>query len=129
MIIYRHLVSQIDSGTPTGANIVALDGYNSEMVGSLGLKLGAPGAFINSLYVDPGHQRKGIGRQLVRLAAKLAEKHGKPTIGLTCHVENMPGQLLYRRMGFLPYGYGKTEDYQELVATLPLANDGKGAER
>jgi ribosomal protein S18 acetylase RimI-like enzyme len=127
MIVYRHLVSQIDRPEATGANIIAIHTHSMELVGSLGLRLTAPGAFINSLYVEPSYQRHGIGRQLVQLAAKVAHQHGKAVIGLTCHVENMAAQLLYRRMGFLPYGYGKTEDYQELVATLPLAYAGKEA--
>ena len=117
MIQYRTLISNIDSPSATGANIVALDG--DQLVASLGLRLGEPGGFINSLFVAATHRGQGIGRDLVQLAAHLAMTHGKPTIGLSVCDQNHDAQGLYKSLGFRPFS--RVHDgYQQYVAMLPL---------
>ena len=120
MIIYKTLVSNIDSEDPTGANIIALDEHKLTLVGSLGLQLSAPSGFINSLFVAELYRGQGIGRELILRASHVAADSGKKTLGLTVNSQNVAAQQLYEGLGFLPYGWGKQEHYREFVAVLPL---------
>lgn len=115
----KHLLSSIDSIFPTGACVFALDD-DCAPIASLGLRLREPGGFINSLFVAESHRRQGIAERLVRYAAGLCLQHGKETLGLTVAWDNKGAQALYRKLGFRPYGVGKSAEYQEWVAVLPL---------
>ena len=115
---YRHLVSRIDADEPTGACLVALLG--GEVVATLGLRLREPGGYINSLYVEPTFQGKGIGRRLVLRAAELSYRYGKTTLGLAVHHDNAPARKLYESLGFRPHDWGHHDGYTRYVAFLPL---------
>ena len=117
-VYYTELISRIDSDQVTGACLVALCG--GDVVGSLGLRLRGPGAYVNSLYVHSQHRGRGIGRRLLLRAAELSENYGKGTLGLAVHDENAPAQQLYRGLGFRPHEVGN-EGYQHYIALLPLA--------
>ena len=117
LIQYRALISQIDSDKPTGACIVAL--HEGRLVGTLGLRLSAPGGFINSLYVEPEYQGHRIGRQLIQQAADICQEHDKPTLGLAVSDDNLGAQRLYKSLDFLPHEYGN-EGYTKYITSLPL---------
>lgn len=51
---------------------------------------------IDALFVDPSHQRQGIGKRLLRHAKGIAE-----TLTLGVFTENTEGILFYHREGFL----------------------------
>lgn len=53
------------------------------------------GDFIGGLFVSPGHQGGGIGRQLIRHAATL-----KGQLHLEVYTANVPAYAFYRAFGF-----------------------------
>lgn len=118
MITYQQLVTTIDSPVPTGASLLAL--ADGQVVGALGLRLREPGGYVNSLYVEPAYQGQGIGRELLRRAAALSYAHGKETLGLAVHGENLPAWKLYESLGFRPHDWGHQDGYVRLVAFLPF---------
>jgi ribosomal protein S18 acetylase RimI-like enzyme len=63
-----------------------------------------PESFIHNLFVDPAHQRQGIGRRL--LQACLAQM-GRPAT-LKCVQQNQPAVDFYRRQGWHIAGEGTT---------------------
>ncbi len=66
---------------------------------------GAPGAHeIYAIYVDPGHWRSGLGRELVLEASK-----DRPTVTLWVLEQNGPARKFYEAMGFVLDGGRKTE--------------------
>ena len=109
MITYQHLLSTVDSETPTGACCIAL--HNGVLVGSLGLSLRHPVAHINALFVEPAYQGMGIAKSLLKVAATLSHEQGKQTITLTVHRKNTRARYLYFGLGFRPCGNGKCPDY------------------
>ena len=118
MITYQHLISRIDSQAPTGACLIAL--AHGQVVATLGLRLREPGAYVNSLYVDPSYQKMGIGRELLRRAMQLSYEGGKTTIGLAVHELNGPARKLYKSLGFRPHEFGQQDGYLRYVAFLPV---------
>ena len=114
------LESCIDSEQVTGACLTAT--VDGRLVASLGLRLREPGGFVHSLFVRPEYRGMGIGEALLRLAAEVAQDHGKPTLGLSVHHDNAPAQRLYQRLGFrafAPAGPCSTT----WVAVLPLQDE------
>lgn len=71
------------------------------------------GAFIDQLFVDPDHQRRGIGTSLLTTALQMLT----PPVTLTVFKENAPARRLYERHGFRESGdfYNATERAVELV--------------
>ena len=64
----------------------------------LGRRIGEPGAgWIATLGVDPGHQRRGIGRTLLRMCET---EMGRPLIKLTVRVSNLGAISLYEQEGY-----------------------------
>jgi GNAT superfamily N-acetyltransferase len=119
---FQVLVKHIDSELPTSANIIAL--WHGQLVASLGLRLREPGGFVHSVYVLPNYRGQGLAEQLLRLAAVVAEEHGKPTIGLSVHRDNVSAQRLYHRLGFRPFVPTQGSNTSTTwVAMLPLIDE------
>jgi aminoglycoside 6'-N-acetyltransferase I len=85
--------------------IAELDG---RAVGFLELELRtyAPGCasspvpFIEGWFVEPAHQRRGIGRALVRAAEAWALEHGYDEIASDTEIENATGLAAHLALGF-----------------------------
>ena len=85
--------------------IAELDG---RAVGFLELELrtSAPGCasspvpFIEGWFVEPAHQRRGIGRALVRAAEAWALAHGFDEIASDTEIENATGLAAHLALGF-----------------------------
>ncbi len=58
-----------------------------------------PVIFLQDLFVEPAHRRRGIARALIARVAAYARKLGSPIIELTVRADN-PAQGFYRRNGF-----------------------------
>lgn len=80
-----------ESGLPTGL----LELRESEWNGTL---------WIQSLYVDEGARRKGIGAKLVDAALTCAQESGVRAVFVETQVTNGPAIRFYRARGFRPCG-------------------------
>ena len=76
--------------------------------------IGARRAWIlNDLYVSPEARRKGLGRQLLDAARRMAEETGAAWLELATATDNHGAQALYRERG-----YEKDEAYDRFKLTL-----------
>ena len=62
--------------------------------------------WVQSVYVDPDHRRRGIFRELFQHILSIAQNHPK-VCGLRLYVEadNQIGMNVYRSLGMVPTGY------------------------
>lgn len=60
-----------------------------------------PVIFLQDLFVEPSHRRRGMARALTARVAALACELGSPIVELTVRSDN-PAQEFYRRNGFAP---------------------------
>lgn len=95
----KHILTFIDSATPTGAHLIA--DKNGSMVGSCVLSLDEPGAHLRSIYVVC--QNEGVGTKLLYEAIYIARSMLKTTISLSVKDDNTRAKRLYERLGFVPY--------------------------
>ena len=61
-------------------------------------------AFIDELYIEPEHRRKGLGRQAMQFVAERAREMGVHAIHLEVDHGNEPALELYRRDGYEDHG-------------------------
>ncbi len=59
-----------------------------------------PVIFLQDLFVEPAHRRRGIARALMARVAAYARELGSPIVELTVRGDNNPAQAFYRRNGF-----------------------------
>lgn len=83
-------------------------------------------AEILTLAVAPQARRRGLGRLLVRMAARHAGALGASSLFLEVAADNIAAQALYRSEGFSPVGRRKAyyagQDADVLKVMLPLPN-------
>ena len=60
----------------------------------------SPQAFVAYMAVEPGAQRRGIGRALLNAAEDLARERGLPTIAMMVTESNAPALELYTSSGY-----------------------------
>jgi len=60
--------------------------------------------FLSSLWVDPGHRRQGIARELIDAAADLVAAGGAAAVSLWVLDSNKAAHSLYESAGFIPTG-------------------------
>ena len=88
-------------------------------------------AEILTLAVATQAHRQGLGRLLVRIAARHAGELGADCLFLEVAADNIAAQALYRGLGFAPVGRRKAyyggRDADVLKVMLPLPNSGKFA--
>ena len=66
---------------------------------------GTPIAMVESVVVSETHQRAGIGKAMIRQAAKLAEAKGCYKLVLSSNVKSTHAHAFYESLGFERYGY------------------------
>ena len=79
---------------PTATFHVATDA-DDRPLGFMGMSQGA----IDSLFVDPNHHGRGVGRCLVELARK-----SSPTLTVDVNEQNVGARNFYERLGFVVVG-------------------------
>lgn len=57
------------------------------------------GLYLEDLYIDPGHRRKGIGRILLQHLAKIAREHGCRRFQWVVHRRNNNAIAMYESFG------------------------------
>lgn len=81
-----------DDDTAVGSAIVSiLDDYRRYV-------LGISSAWVNAVYVEPSHRRRGVGRELMLMAIEWAKAQGCRRVRLRSSDE---GRLLYQSLGFV----------------------------
>lgn len=68
-------------------------------------------AEITCIYVSPGKERQGLGRQLMGTAEGFAKVKGYSAISLWVLVENLQSRQFYEVLGFHPDGATKEEKF------------------
>jgi len=68
------------------------------------IETGRTHAELSDLFVDAGHRRRGIGRQLMQAAEDLARKRGASRIVLTVGADNRRARAFYRALGYRDFG-------------------------
>lgn len=103
----QHFNKEVD-GSTTRVFTATLDG---QPVGSIDVSdWNKVGGWINWVFVDVNHRRKGIAKLLLHRIAADARAAGKQGLGLTVKQENTPAQALYRDLGFCPcYSFASGE--------------------
>jgi ribosomal protein S18 acetylase RimI-like enzyme len=95
-----------DRGKPIGYIILTI-GFSFEFHGH--------DAFIDELYIDTAHRRRGYGRQAVAFLEKRAREMGVHAVHLEVDRGNDPAFELYRRMGY--------QDHERFLMTKLLKHD------
>ena len=91
---------ELDSYIESGRVLVALEG--EEIVGHLQLTDTAEPAEVEvkNTAVDPGHQRRGIGRALMEAAIELARDEGRSRLLVAAAAADVGNLRFYQRLGF-----------------------------
>lgn len=86
-------------------------GYNcwvwkqdDEVIGYGVMSVAAGEAHILNLCIDPGHQRRGLGRGMLEHLLGLARRYGADTVFLEVRPSNRPAVALYESLGFNQVG-------------------------
>lgn len=116
----RAFASLIDEPSRGAAWILECDGTpDGHVVLSVrfAMEFGGLSAYIDDLYVRPGHRRKGAAR--AGLDALIAEcrRHGCRSLHVEVAPDNRAAVALYRRYGLAPLG----DQRQQLRVELPRA--------
>jgi GNAT superfamily N-acetyltransferase len=119
---WRRNLDEIAGGfRPLERILVAVDGGNVVGLG-MACPRGIPeprfAAFageVNVLYVLPGHQRRGVGRRLLRALVQHLVDVGLPSLVIQCVSANLPARRFYAAMGGTLVGERIFEDEGELL--------------
>jgi diamine N-acetyltransferase len=75
--------------------------------------------FLWKLMVDERHQRRGYGREAVRLIAEIVRANGAAELLTSCVRGDDGPEQFYRRIGFVPTG--ELDENGEIILALSLA--------
>jgi GNAT superfamily N-acetyltransferase len=64
--------------------------------------LARPGIYLEDLYVQPAHRRRGVGRALLRRVARIAVERGCGRLEWSVLDWNAPSISFYRKLGAVP---------------------------
>lgn len=76
--------------------------------------------YLGKLAVMPGHQGRGLGRRMVRVAEDRARALGLPALELSTRVELVENHAAFRAMGFTQTGGASHKGYDR-ITTLVFA--------
>jgi diamine N-acetyltransferase len=75
--------------------------------------------FLWKLLIDERYQRRGFGRDAVRLIAEIVRANGAVELLTSCVRAGDGPEMFYRRLGFVPTG--ELDENGEIVLALKLA--------
>ncbi len=102
-------------------NIEGIDGYVRLSFDSPDPVNGSLQTEIKTLYVQPRHQKRGIGRHLLKAACKLCNGRASPAPWLTVNAENSRAIRFYRAQGFVEIGETAFEIEERSYPNLVMA--------
>jgi ribosomal protein S18 acetylase RimI-like enzyme len=92
-------------GGPASANFIARDGGVDVGLAAVFAEPDAPGRMhLVSMWVAPGHRRRGVARALVDQAVRWAAEHRAREVILWVADHNSAARRLYEQLGFRPTG-------------------------
>jgi diamine N-acetyltransferase len=94
------LIADPDQHILVSENAEGLDGFIRLTSGVTAPVAGCADLEVATLYVQPRHHGKGIGKTLLQAAVDHARASGRPSLWLTTNAENLPAIAFYRAQGF-----------------------------
>jgi aminoglycoside 6'-N-acetyltransferase I len=91
---YNGIICRSDSGEAAG--FIYLTIRSDYVEGSSS----SPVAYIEGIYVEPQHRKKGVARKLTLIAEEWAVSRGCQEIGSDAYLDNSESRLFHRAIGF-----------------------------
>ena len=85
-----------------------------EVLGVLVIRPAEDHMFVDNVAVAPGHQGRGLGRELAAFAEEKAAEHGMPEIRLYTNEKMHENLDIYARLGFEETGRGLDGGYRRV---------------
>ena len=85
-----------------------------EALGALVMRPSGDHLFVDNVAVAPGHQGRGLGRELVAFAEEKAAEHGLPEVRLYTNEKMHENLHIYARLGFEETGRGLDGGYRRV---------------
>jgi ribosomal protein S18 acetylase RimI-like enzyme len=85
-----------------------------EVLGVLVMRGAEDHLFVDNVAVAPGHQGRGLGRELVAFAEQKARREGLGEIRLYTNEKMWENLAVYEKLGFEETGRGLDGDYQRV---------------
>ncbi|KIC39984.1 GCN5 family acetyltransferase [Ruegeria sp. ANG-R] len=101
---FEALIADPDQYVMVSENADGIDGFLRLTKGSPAPITGLSGSEISTLYVQPRHHGKGIGKALLQIAKDYCRTYDEPSVWLTTNSENIPAIRFYLSQGFRQVG-------------------------
>ena len=85
-----------------------------EVLGLLVMRPAEDHLFLSNVAVSPGHQGRGLGRELVAFAEEKAAEHGMPEVRLYTNEKMHENLDVYAKLGFEETGRGLDGGYRRV---------------
>ena len=82
-----------------------------EVLGVLVMRFADDHLFVDNVAVAPGHQGRGLGRELLAFAEERAEREGLPEVRLYTNEKMQENLAVYAKLGFEETGRGVDGGY------------------
>ncbi|WP_333847817.1 GNAT family N-acetyltransferase [Phaeobacter italicus] len=96
----RAVIAAPTSHIIVSQNRMGIDGYIRVDMGAPAPVAGGSDVEIRTLYVQPRHHGRGLGRSLLSAALAHCAKQGVPAVWLASNAENLPAKRFYLSQGF-----------------------------
>ena len=92
-----------------------------EVLGVLVMRPADDHLFVDNVAVAPGHQGRGLGRELLAFAEERAEREGLPEVRLYTNEKMHENLAVYARLGFEETGRGVDGGYRRVFMRKRLS--------
>ena len=92
-----------------------------EVLGVLVMRPADDHLFVDNVAVAPGHQGRGLGRELLAFAKERAEREGLPEVRLYTNEKMHENLAVYARLGFEETGRGVDGGYRRVLMRKRLS--------
>jgi ribosomal protein S18 acetylase RimI-like enzyme len=100
MLADRYAAARIRAELDDPAHVWRLARWNDQIIGFAHASVDAAACKLDKLYVDPGYQRRGVGRALLDEIERFARAHAATRLWLQVNRGNAQAIAAYRRYGF-----------------------------
>jgi len=73
---------------------------------------------VHALYIAPGHQRRGVGQQLLATSFETFRAAGASSAKIVVLEANLPARRFYERLGGCEAGSGEVHEEEEVVPAI-----------